>query len=105
MSEKNVSVNVRKRCREIMTGNVTTADREMNLQEIAVMMRDGDIIKRLPSLRTIASLYSLGLARICDSIALRVLGNTLIISVSITKGSACTLGNGSIISTVFSKVS
>ena len=43
MTEKDVSVNVRKRCREIMTGNVTTANREMNLQEIAAMMRDGDM--------------------------------------------------------------
>lgn len=43
MADQDVSVNVRKRCREIMTGNVTTANREMNLREIAVMMRDGDM--------------------------------------------------------------
>ena len=43
MTEKNVSENARKRCREIMTGNVTTANREMTLLEIAVMMRDGDM--------------------------------------------------------------
>ena len=43
MTEKNVSENVRKRCREIMTGNVTTANREMTLLEIAAMMRDGDM--------------------------------------------------------------
>ena len=43
MTEKDGSVNVRKRCREIMTGNVTTANREMTLLEIAAMMRDGDM--------------------------------------------------------------
>jgi CBS domain-containing protein len=43
MSEKTISANARKRCREIMTGNVTTANREMNLQEVAVLMRDGDM--------------------------------------------------------------
>ena len=43
MTEKNVSENARKRCREIMTGNVTTANREMTLLEIAAMMRDGDM--------------------------------------------------------------
>ena len=43
MTEKDVSVNVRKRCREIMTGNVTTANRKMTLQEIAALMRDGDM--------------------------------------------------------------
>ncbi len=43
MSEKEFSANARKRCREIMTSNVTTATREMNLQEVAVLMRDGDM--------------------------------------------------------------
>jgi len=43
MSEKEFSANARKRCREIMTSKVTTATREMNLQEVAVLMRDGDM--------------------------------------------------------------
>ena len=43
MSEKEFSANARKRCREIMTGSVTTATREMTLQEVAVLMRDGDM--------------------------------------------------------------
>jgi CBS domain-containing protein len=43
MSEKTFSANARKRCREIMTGNVTTANQEMSLQEVAVLMRDGDM--------------------------------------------------------------
>ncbi|MCA1624942.1 MAG: CBS domain-containing protein [Acidobacteria bacterium] len=43
MSESNFSENVRRRCREIMTGNVKTANREMSLQEVAVLMRDGDM--------------------------------------------------------------
>lgn len=43
MSEKIFSANARKRCREIMTGNVTTANQEMTLQEVAVLMRDGDM--------------------------------------------------------------
>lgn len=43
MSEKSFSQNVRRRCREIMTANVTTARREMTLQEAAVLMRDGDM--------------------------------------------------------------
>jgi len=42
MSEKSFSENARRRCREIMTSNVTTANREMTLQEVAVLMRDGD---------------------------------------------------------------
>ena len=33
----------RRRCRDIMTSNVTTARREMTLQEIARLMRDGDM--------------------------------------------------------------
>ena len=43
MSEKEISANARKRCREIMTSNVTTANQEMTLQEVAVLMRDGDM--------------------------------------------------------------
>ncbi len=42
MSEKSFSENARRRCREIMTSNVTTANRGMTLQEVAVLMRDGD---------------------------------------------------------------
>jgi CBS domain-containing protein len=42
MTEKNFSENARRRCREIMTSNVTTARREMTLQAVAVLMRDGD---------------------------------------------------------------
>ena len=41
--EKNISANMRRRCREIMTSKVTTAMRETTLQEAAVLMRDGDI--------------------------------------------------------------
>jgi CBS domain-containing protein len=43
MSEKKVSGNVRRRCREIMTSNVTTAARGMTLREVAALMRDGDM--------------------------------------------------------------
>jgi CBS domain-containing protein len=43
MSEKTFSANSRKRCREIMTSNVITAHREMTLQEVAVLLRDGDM--------------------------------------------------------------
>ncbi len=43
MSEKNFSENARRRCREIMTRNVTTASREMSLQAVAALMRDGDM--------------------------------------------------------------
>lgn len=43
MSEKKVSGNVRRRCREIMTSNVTTAAKEMTLREVAALMRDGDM--------------------------------------------------------------
>jgi CBS domain-containing protein len=43
MSEKSFSDNARKRCREIMTATVTTANREMSLQEVAVLMKDGDM--------------------------------------------------------------
>ena len=43
MSEKNFSENARRRCREIMTGNVKTASREMSLKDVAILMRDGDM--------------------------------------------------------------
>jgi CBS domain-containing protein len=43
MSEKTISANSRKRCREIMTGNPTTASARMTLQEVAVLLRDGDM--------------------------------------------------------------
>lgn len=43
MTEKKLSENVRKRCREIMTKNVTTGARGMTLQEVSVILRDGDI--------------------------------------------------------------
>lgn len=43
MSEKTFSENARRRCREIMTGNVKTANREMSLQEVARLMREGDM--------------------------------------------------------------
>jgi len=42
MSEKTFSENARRRCREIMTGRVSTANREMTLREVAGFMRDGD---------------------------------------------------------------
>jgi CBS domain-containing protein len=43
MSEKNFSENARRLCREIMTRSVKTASREMSLQEVARLMRDGDM--------------------------------------------------------------
>ena len=44
MTEKKFSENARKRCREIMTGNVNDGEsREMTLQEVAALMRDGDM--------------------------------------------------------------
>lgn len=43
MSEKAFSENVRRRCKEIMTRDVTTATREMSLQDVAILMRDGDM--------------------------------------------------------------
>lgn len=36
-------VNARMRCREIMTSSVKTATRDMSLQDVAVLMRDGDM--------------------------------------------------------------
>lgn len=41
MSEKQTS-NSRRKCRDIMTKNPIAANREMTLQEVAVLMRDGD---------------------------------------------------------------
>lgn len=43
MSEKAFSENARRRCKEIMTRNVTTANREMSLKDVAILMRDGDM--------------------------------------------------------------
>ena len=43
MSEKNFSENARKKCREIMTRNVKTANREATLQDVAALMREGDM--------------------------------------------------------------
>lgn len=43
MAENQISVNERRRCREIMTRGVTTATREMSLQAVAALMRDGDM--------------------------------------------------------------
>lgn len=43
MNEKSFSENARRRCREIMTRNVKTANREMSLQEVARLMREGDM--------------------------------------------------------------
>jgi len=43
MNEKIFSENARRRCREIMTRNVKTANHEMSLQEVARLMREGDM--------------------------------------------------------------
>jgi CBS domain-containing protein len=43
MAEKNFSENARRLCREIMTRSVKTASREMSLQEVARLMREGDM--------------------------------------------------------------
>jgi CBS domain-containing protein len=43
MSEKTFSENARKKCSEIMTRNVRTANRETTLRDVAVLMRDGDM--------------------------------------------------------------
>lgn len=43
MTERNLSENSRKRCREIMTKNVTTGNRGMTLQDVSKIMRDGDM--------------------------------------------------------------
>lgn len=43
MSERDVTSKARMRCREIMTSSVKTATREMTLQAVAAIMRDGDM--------------------------------------------------------------
>ena len=43
MSEKTFTENARRRCREIMTRNVTTANRETSIKDVAILMRDGDM--------------------------------------------------------------
>ncbi|HEX8286609.1 MAG TPA: CBS domain-containing protein [Pyrinomonadaceae bacterium] len=43
MAENTFSENVRRRCREIMTSNVQTANRTTTLREIGALMRDGDV--------------------------------------------------------------
>ncbi len=43
MTEKNLSENARRRCREIMTGSVQTANRQMTLREVARLMSEGDV--------------------------------------------------------------
>ena len=43
MSDQTFSANTRKRCREIMTSNVTTANKNMTLQEVALLLREGDM--------------------------------------------------------------
>lgn len=43
MTEKNLSENVRRRCRDIMTGSVKTANRAMTLREVARLMSEGDM--------------------------------------------------------------
>ena len=43
MSEERFTENTRRKCREIMTRNVKTANREMTLREVAQLMRDGDM--------------------------------------------------------------
>ena len=43
MSETTFSENARRRCREIMTRNVKTANHEATLREVATLMRDGDM--------------------------------------------------------------
>lgn len=43
MTEKKLSENARKQCHEIMTKNVTTGTRGMTLQEVAKVLRDGDM--------------------------------------------------------------
>lgn len=43
MNESDVSAISRMKCREIMTKNVKTATRDMTLQQVAALMRDGDM--------------------------------------------------------------
>lgn len=42
MTEKTFSENARRRCREIMTANVQTANKQMTLRAVAELMRGGD---------------------------------------------------------------
>lgn len=42
MNENEASAKSRLRCRDIMTKNLTVANREMTLREVAALMRDGD---------------------------------------------------------------
>ncbi len=43
MSEVDTSKKARMRCRDIMSGSVKTATRNMTLRDVAMMMRDGDM--------------------------------------------------------------
>lgn len=43
MSEKTSTENARRRCREIMTSDVRTANRQMTLREVARLMSEGDM--------------------------------------------------------------
>ena len=43
MSEKTFSENARKKCSEIMTRSVKTAERTTTLRDVAALMRDGDM--------------------------------------------------------------
>ncbi|MBA2334224.1 MAG: CBS domain-containing protein [Blastocatellia bacterium] len=43
MSEVDAAVRARMRCREIMTSSVKTATRDMTLQKVAMLMREGDM--------------------------------------------------------------
>ena len=43
MGEVEPTLTARMRCREIMTRSVKTATREMTLQKVAMLMRDGDM--------------------------------------------------------------
>ncbi|CAN5559934.1 MAG: CBS domain-containing protein [Pyrinomonadaceae bacterium] len=43
MSEVDAAVRARMRCHEIMTSSVKTATRDMTLQEVAALMREGDM--------------------------------------------------------------
>lgn len=43
MTEKDASAMARMRCRDIMTANVRTVTRDASLQDVGVIMRDGDV--------------------------------------------------------------
>ncbi|MDQ3220108.1 MAG: CBS domain-containing protein [Acidobacteriota bacterium] len=43
MSEVDAAVRARMRCHEIMTSSVKTATRDMTLQKVAMLMREGDM--------------------------------------------------------------